>query len=133
MVSISPSRPPVGHVAAQQPSQRSDLLSEAVSAYDAQQDAANIYRELAIGREFRQRFGVTPEPPMLSERTDFSRAGVFTFRAGGLAWKGGDDGAGAARTIWFCVKDLVGSWHEANSKEQLGQLVRRGVQFGAAS
>lgn len=110
-----------------------DLLREAASAYDAQQDAAARYRELTIGREFRQRFGVTPEPPLLTERTNLSKSGVFTFRAAGLPWKGGDDGDGATKFVWFSVRDLEGSWHEASTKEQLGQLVRRGIQFEAAT
>lgn len=109
------------------------LLRDAADAYDRQQDAALKYRELAIGREFRERFGVTPEPPKFSERTNPSRSGVFAFRAAGLAWRAGDDGDGNGRAIWFTVGDLDGSWHEASTREQLGALVRQGVRFEDAS
>jgi len=61
---------------------------------------------------------------------DMLTQSLFTFRAAGLLWKGGDDGDGNTRFIWFSVRDVSDSWHEANTKEQLGQLVRRSVQLG---
>lgn len=113
--------------------QNIDLLAEATAAYDAQQDAALRYRELAIGREFRQRFGVTPEPPAYSQRTSLSKSGYWSFRAAGLTWQGCDEGDGNTRRITFAVLAVNDSWEEASTKEQLGQLVRRGIQFEQAS
>ena len=129
---VARSMPSVGSVAPQQTPRRPDLLRDAAAAYDAQETQSRIYRELAIGREFKQRFGVCPEPPTYVTRTDLSKSGVWTFQAAGLSWKGGDDGAGTTRVIWFAVADSDGSWHQASTKQQLGALVRRGVRFEVA-
>lgn len=115
------------------PAQQSDLLRDAIDAYDAQQDRQLQYRELALGRTFKQRFGVTPEPARFHQRTSLSKSGVWTFEAAGLCWRAGEDGDGDTRRIWYSVLTVDNGWEEASTKEQLGQLVRRGVQFEQAS
>lgn len=112
------------------PKPATDLLAEAARAYQAEQDAALGYREIALANAFRARFGVEPERPHFWRRSTYSKTGVWTFKAAGLAWKGGEDGSGDERYCWFAVCDVRGSWHQASSKAQLGQLLADGVQLG---